>query len=311
MMTIVADEVGSHDTIGGACSQESNTLRYGHHTKHQHACVENFLARGRAVGPDQARHRLQRQLLHERAGRPRRHARHRRRPVRAGQASRAARRDRHAGAGEQLPADQQPLQRIRPDAGADDRDPAGGSEMSAIEVVRPGMSTTVQDWPGRVGYWQVGVPPSGPMDDLSFRLANVAVGNPEGAPGLEAVMTGPALRFAAGHLGMRRRSAGAGHRDGRVAPAVAAGAGAGGRGARRRRGVRARSADRDRGRGRACRTTVSGQRVDLHHGPIRRTRGPGAGGGRRAAVAGAATGTAAADPHRRSNPRSRGAGTSR
>jgi len=43
MMTIVADTCGKHDTIGGACSCESNTLRYGHHTKHQHACVENFL----------------------------------------------------------------------------------------------------------------------------------------------------------------------------------------------------------------------------------------------------------------------------
>jgi len=43
MMTIVADTCGRHDTIGGACSCESNTLRYGHHTKHQHACVENFL----------------------------------------------------------------------------------------------------------------------------------------------------------------------------------------------------------------------------------------------------------------------------
>jgi uncharacterized protein len=46
LMTIVADEVGNHDTIGGACSKESNTLRYGHHTVHQHACVENFLAEG-------------------------------------------------------------------------------------------------------------------------------------------------------------------------------------------------------------------------------------------------------------------------
>ena len=46
LMTVVADEVGIHDTIGGACSQESNTLRYGHHTKHQHACVENFLIEG-------------------------------------------------------------------------------------------------------------------------------------------------------------------------------------------------------------------------------------------------------------------------
>jgi urea carboxylase-associated protein 1 len=43
MMVITADTCGRHDTIGGACSQESNTLRYGHHTKHQHACVENFL----------------------------------------------------------------------------------------------------------------------------------------------------------------------------------------------------------------------------------------------------------------------------
>lgn len=43
MMVITDDTCGRHDTIGGACSQESNTLRYGHHTKHQHACVENFL----------------------------------------------------------------------------------------------------------------------------------------------------------------------------------------------------------------------------------------------------------------------------
>ena len=50
MMTIVADEVGNHDTVGGACSQESNTLRYGHHTKHQHACVENFLIGGAPHG---------------------------------------------------------------------------------------------------------------------------------------------------------------------------------------------------------------------------------------------------------------------
>ncbi|WP_433703339.1 5-oxoprolinase/urea amidolyase family protein [Prescottella equi] len=62
-------------------------------------------------------------------------------------------------------------------------------------VLRPGMGTTVQDYPGRTGYWQIGVPPSGPMDDLSFRLGNVAVGNDEGAAGFEAVMAGPALRF--------------------------------------------------------------------------------------------------------------------
>ncbi|MBF6340367.1 5-oxoprolinase/urea amidolyase family protein [Nocardia abscessus] len=68
---------------------------------------------------------------------------------------------------------------------------------SRVEVVRPGMLTTVQDWPGRVGYWHVGVPPSGPMDDLSFRLGNRALGNDEGAAGLECTLGGPALRFTA------------------------------------------------------------------------------------------------------------------
>jgi uncharacterized protein len=43
MMTITSTAVDYHDTIGGACSCESNTLRYGHHTKAQHACVDNFL----------------------------------------------------------------------------------------------------------------------------------------------------------------------------------------------------------------------------------------------------------------------------
>ncbi|SFK49643.1 hypothetical protein SAMN03159338_4365 [Sphingomonas sp. NFR04] len=43
MMTITATAVEYHDTIGGACSCESNTLRYGHFTKAQHACVDNFL----------------------------------------------------------------------------------------------------------------------------------------------------------------------------------------------------------------------------------------------------------------------------
>ncbi|KPI16321.1 urea amidolyase related protein [Actinobacteria bacterium OK074] len=64
-----------------------------------------------------------------------------------------------------------------------------------VEVVAPGTLTTVQDWPGRTGYWQVGVPPCGPMDDLSFRLGNRALGNAEGAPGLECTLQGPELRF--------------------------------------------------------------------------------------------------------------------
>lgn len=50
LMTLVQDDVGRHDTIGGACSKESNALRYGHHTVHQHACVENFLAEGSRWG---------------------------------------------------------------------------------------------------------------------------------------------------------------------------------------------------------------------------------------------------------------------
>ena len=50
LMTVVEDTCGRHDTIGGACSKESNTLRYGHHTRPQHACVENFLAEGAKWG---------------------------------------------------------------------------------------------------------------------------------------------------------------------------------------------------------------------------------------------------------------------
>jgi urea carboxylase len=64
-----------------------------------------------------------------------------------------------------------------------------------IVVIAPGTETTIQDFPGRLGFWHVGVPPSGPMDDLSFRLANRAVGNDAGAAGLEIIVSGPTLRF--------------------------------------------------------------------------------------------------------------------
>jgi urea carboxylase-associated protein 1 len=43
LLTIVADTCGRHDTIGGACSAESNTVRYGHHTKAMHNCRDSFL----------------------------------------------------------------------------------------------------------------------------------------------------------------------------------------------------------------------------------------------------------------------------
>lgn len=46
MMTVTGSSCDYHDTLGGACSRESNTLRYGHHTGHQHACVDNFLDAG-------------------------------------------------------------------------------------------------------------------------------------------------------------------------------------------------------------------------------------------------------------------------
>lgn len=66
---------------------------------------------------------------------------------------------------------------------------------STIEVLEGGTQTTVQDYPGRIGYWDVGVPPSGPMDNLSFRLANRLVGNADTAAALELTVNGPTLRF--------------------------------------------------------------------------------------------------------------------
>jgi urea carboxylase len=66
---------------------------------------------------------------------------------------------------------------------------------STVEVLVPGVQTTVQDWPGRVGFWDVGVPPSGPMDALALRLANRLLGNAEGAAALECTASGPTLRF--------------------------------------------------------------------------------------------------------------------
>jgi urea carboxylase len=66
----------------------------------------------------------------------------------------------------------------------------------AIDVLESGTQTTIQDYPGRLGYWHVGVPPSGPMDSLAFRFANRLVDNEENAAGLEITLTGPTLRFA-------------------------------------------------------------------------------------------------------------------
>ena len=68
---------------------------------------------------------------------------------------------------------------------------------ATVDVLAAGTQTTVQDYPGRQGYWDIGVPPSGPMDDLAFRLANRLVGNDAHMAGLELTVTGPTLRFNA------------------------------------------------------------------------------------------------------------------
>jgi len=67
----------------------------------------------------------------------------------------------------------------------------------AFEVLEGGTQTTVQDYPGRLGFWHVGVPPSGPMDSLALRLANRLVGNGSDAPALEMTGIGARLRFDA------------------------------------------------------------------------------------------------------------------
>ncbi len=66
----------------------------------------------------------------------------------------------------------------------------------SVEVLSPGTFSILVDYPGRLGYWNVGIPPSGPMDCLAHRLAQHLVGNAEHAVGLELTISGPTLRFA-------------------------------------------------------------------------------------------------------------------
>ena len=68
-------------------------------------------------------------------------------------------------------------------------------DVSGIIVQKGGTFTTVQDFPGREGYWDIGVPPSGPFDSLSFQIGNLLLGNPEDAAGLEITVDGPTLTF--------------------------------------------------------------------------------------------------------------------
>lgn len=79
-----------------------------------------------------------------------------------------------------------PVHRARPCAHACSRPPPPPAPIhphTAVEFLDAGLQTTVQDYPGRVALWSVGVPPSGPMDDLSHRLANALVGRPAWARG--------------------------------------------------------------------------------------------------------------------------------
>ncbi|WP_312458034.1 urea carboxylase [Pseudescherichia sp.] len=68
-------------------------------------------------------------------------------------------------------------------------------QAATLEVISAGTQTTVQDYPGRQGYWAVGVPPSGPMDDRALRLGNRLLGNADDAAGLEITVSGPTLKF--------------------------------------------------------------------------------------------------------------------
>lgn len=68
-------------------------------------------------------------------------------------------------------------------------------QPSTFSVLSPGTMTTVQDYPGRQGYWDIGIPPSGPYDNWSFRLGNRLLGNTEDCAGLEITLSGPELVF--------------------------------------------------------------------------------------------------------------------
>jgi len=64
-----------------------------------------------------------------------------------------------------------------------------------VQVIKKGLETSVQDYPGRIGTLNLGFPPSGPMDSWSFRLANILVNNEPGTAALECQFMGPTLKF--------------------------------------------------------------------------------------------------------------------
>lgn len=64
-----------------------------------------------------------------------------------------------------------------------------------MEILSAGTQTTVQDYPGRLGYWDVGIPPSGAMDYLSLQIGNQLLDNPFDAAALEMTLAGPSIKF--------------------------------------------------------------------------------------------------------------------
>ena len=70
-------------------------------------------------------------------------------------------------------------------------------QPQSVAVLDGGALSSLQSLPGRLGFWDVGIPPSGPMDDVSFQAANALLGNAPGAAALELTLTGPTLKFYA------------------------------------------------------------------------------------------------------------------
>ena len=68
-------------------------------------------------------------------------------------------------------------------------------EPKGIEVIQNGTVTTIQGYPGRIGFWNVGILPSGPMGHLAFRNANRLIGNNENTSALEITLHGPKIHF--------------------------------------------------------------------------------------------------------------------
>ena len=152
-----------------------------------------------------------------------------------------------------------------------------------VEVLAAGTQTTIQDYPGRLGLWNVGVPPSGPMDSLSFRLANRALGNPTNAAALEMTVSGPTLKFNTDAAICLTGAEMAADIDGRPAAM-----GRGHRGTLRRNSAHRCAAriglPRVSGDSRRLRrAALPGQPLDIYPGQIRRSRRPRAAGGRCAA----------------------------